>query len=259
MNKAERRERILQMLRAGEAVSVSALSEQMGVSEVTIRKDLQQMEREGCVRRSYGKIALPEVGGESGAAPEPERRDEDAGKRRIGALAAEFVRDEDLIFIGPGQTCAALARSLRDRKRLSVITMNVSAAIELSGAPEFKLLLAPGDFTRRGGAYYVTGPVTAQYVEGLFVDKLFITADGVDIARGFSVLDEITAQIYRALIKPGTRIYVCVSGDKLSRNARAALGALDFADAVITDARPGEEFMRKFAENHIEVYYPTDD
>ncbi len=258
MNKAERRERILQMLREGKDVSVCALSAQMNVSEVTIRKDLQQLEREGCVRRSYGKVALPDAHGEASAAPEP-GQDEDSGKRRIGALAAEFVRDEDLIFIGPGQTCASLARSLRDRKRLSVITMNVSAAMELAGAPEFKLLLAPGDFTRRGGAYYVTGPVTARYAEELFVDKLFITADGVDIARGFTVLDEITAQIYRALIKPGTKVYVCVSGDKFSRNARAALGALDFADAVITDARPSGEFMRRFAEERVEVYYPTDD
>ena len=244
MNKADRLEAVLQMIGRDSGVTVAGLSRAAGVSEVTIRKDLQLLERQGRIRRSYGKVALTEADPAAGEMP---------GKRRIGALAASLVADEELLFIGPGVTCLELARGLASRQRLSVITMNVSAAQALAGAPEIRLLTLPGDFTRRNGTYYVTGAAAAEYAAGLYVDKAFITADGLDLERGFSVLDEVTAQIYRALVKAGTRVFACVPAARFGRNARAALGPLEYAAAVITDAPPDPAFAAAFAEKGVEL------
>lgn len=254
MNKKERHEAILRLIGERPDAAVPDLSRAAGVSEVTIRKDLQQLEREGRIVRSYGRISLPPARPDGAAEAEAAAE----GKRRIGALAADFVEDEDLIFLGPGQTCAALAENLRGHRRLSVITMNITAAMALAGQPEFELLTLPGDFTRRGGAYYVTGTAAMEYARGLYADKLFITADGFDPERGFSVLDEITAQIYHALIKPGTRVYVFVTAARFSRNARAPLGPLGMAEAVLTDARPPEAALTALEAQGIRVHWPEE-
>ena len=259
MTKPERHERLMSMIAQQPDISVPEMSRAVGVSEVTIRKDLTQMAEEGKVKRSYGKVSLIRgtiVSSNTSCFIPPEYQNDYIKKQQIGLLAAEMVSDEDFIYIGPGYTCLEVANNLRRHQRLSIITTNVSAAIELSEAPEFKLMLAPGDFTKRNGTYYVTGPSTAKYMEDLFVDKVFITADGISLERGLSILDEVTGQIFKTLIKPSTKVIVCAVGSKFSRNALTVLGDLSFANAIVTDVKPNDEFMEYFETHGIEVLYP---
>lgn len=258
MNKMDRQNALLTMLRQHPGCTVQQMSQALEVSQVTIRKDLKQMETEGKLVRSYGKAVLMQGaanGGSSCFIP-PESHDDYVKKQQIGLLASSLVQDEDFIFIGPGYTCLEVGINLKKRQRLSVVTTNVSAAIELVAVPEFKLIVTPGDFTKRNGTYYLTGPQTVQFAEGFYVDKMFITADGVSIERGLSVLDQITTQIYHSLKKSGTELIVCVTDNKFSRNALAHLGPLTLASTIVTNAKPDEHYMEYFAANHIRVLYP---
>lgn len=252
IGKEERLRLILDTIGTTSVLDVAALSAAAGVSQVTVRKDLQHLEREGRIRRSYGKVWLAD--GMASAAPA--RRENGPAKKTIGALAAGLAEDEDLMFIGPGRNCLEFARHLTHCRRLSVITMNLSAAAALADAPDIRLLTLPGDFTRRNGTYYVTGTAAARYVSQLYVDKAFITADGLDIERGFSVLDEITAQIYRGIAKNGTQVCALVPSNRFDRNARAALGPLEFVRTIVTDAQPPEPYREAFEARGIEVLYP---
>lgn len=260
LRKAERQQRILQMLGEAANTSIAEMSRATNVSEVTIRKDLQYLESVGKIFRTYGKIELTDSGrvrGNNCFIP-AEYQSGYEHKRKIGLLAGQLVQDDDSLFIGPGYTCLEVANNLKQHKRLSIITNNISAAIELACIPEFVALTVPGEFTKRNGTYYVTGAATVQYVQSLFVDKIFVTADGVSLERGFSVLDEVTAQIIRALKKQSSKLIVCVESSRFGRNALAEMSALADADTIITDRRPAEEFMAFFAANGIRLICPEE-
>ena len=243
LRKAERQQRILQMLGEAANTSIAEMSRATNVSEVTIRKDLQYLESVGKIFRTYGKIELTDSGrvrGNNCFIP-AEYQSGYEHKRKIG------------------YTCLEVANNLKQHKRLSIITNNISAAIELACIPEFVALTVPGEFTKRNGTYYVTGAATVQYVQSLFVDKIFVTADGVSLERGFSVLDEVTSQIIRALKKQSSKLIVCVESSRFGRNALAEMSALADADTIITDRRPAEEFMTFFAEKGIRLICPEED
>lgn len=258
MNKQERQDKIEALLRQAPETTVMSLSAQLNVSQVTIRKDLTQMENAGILVRTYGRAVLRDdrsAGGSSCFLP-PETRDEYGRKQLIGSLAGRYVRDEDFIFIGPGYTCLEVARNLRGKKRLSILTTNVSAAIELADMPEYRLQLVPGDFTKRNGTYYVTGPAVPDYLEGRFFDKIFLTVDGVSVDRGFSVLDEATARIFQAILKPGCEVFVCVTSTRFGKNALAPLGPVSLASHIVTDAPVAEPFRAYFEAAGVSLLHP---
>lgn len=248
---------ILELLNTQKQVSVSELSKRFSISEVTIRKDLVRLEQNGYLIRISGGAILKEQGSlyTSSCFIPPETTKDYEHKKKIGIIASNLIHDEDFIFLGPGYTCVEIAKNLKDKKRLAIITMNISAAIELADIPENKLITVPGDFTKRNGTYYVTGHALFDYFSNNFFDKILITIDGVSLTRGFSVLDEITAKIYQQLLKQAEEIIVCVTGSKFDKNALAHLGPLTLADKIITNEPVPEEYSKYFKENGIEVYY----
>lgn len=253
---SKRHSEILELLNKQKQVSVLKLSEHFSVSEVTIRKDLDRLEQDGSLIRVSGGAVLKEqpvlVKGSSSVPPEAIVGYED--KKKIGIFASNLVNDEDFIFLGPGYTCVEIAKNLKGKKRLSIITMNISAAIELADISENKLITVPGDFTKRNGTYYVTGPALFDYFTNNFFDKIFITMDGLSLARGFSVLDETTANIYRSLVKNAEQVIMCATGSKFDKNALAYLGPLTLANKIITDMPVPVEYDKYFRDNGIEVY-----
>lgn len=258
MNKTERQNAILSRLQNLPELSVAELSADLNVSQVTIRKDLTQLEQEGKLLRSYGKAVLQPFysAGVSSCFIPPESQNDYRRKQIIGALAADLVNDEDFIFLGPGYTCLEVAKNLRNKKRLTIMTTNISAAIELADIPEFKLRIVPGDFTKRNGTYYVTGQTAASALETCYFDKIIITVDGILEDRGFSVLDEVTAQIFHSVIKEGSQVMICATHAKFGKNALTPLGSLALASTVVSDENLPPEFYEKFRSLHVNMITP---
>ena len=258
MKKQERQTAIVSILRERADCSVTELSARFGVSAVTIRKDLTELEQRGALTRSYGKAAVLQENGPRAYAcsVSPESFDDYQKMQTIGQLAAELVQDEDFLIIGPGYTCLEVAKNLRSKHRITVITTNISAAAELADAPEITLRIAPGDFTKRNGTYYVTGSATAEYLSQTYFDKIFITVDAVSLERGFFVLDEVTAQIFRAIMKPCSQVFICAVDAKFGKNALTPLGPVQLAAAVVTNQAPGAEFAGCFAAAGVPVSFP---
>lgn len=263
MDICERENKILSLLQSGKPCSVNHLSEILGVSQVTIRKDLTRMEKSGLLLRSYGKAFLPDpimTAASSSCFIPPEVLDDYGKKQLIGSLAAEYVDTDDFIYLGPGYTCLEVAKNLKDKARLNIVTTNISAAIELADAPEKSLIVAPGNFTRRNGTYYVTGTHVPKFFEDIYFNKIFFTVDGISLDLGFSVLDDITRQTIQAVIKPGSQVFICATGSKFGKNAFSFLGGgISLADYVITDGPLSQEFMDRFTANNIRVIYPATD
>lgn len=254
----ERRHKIIELLHAQQQVSVADMSDRFKVSDVTIRKDLRLLEKEGRLERTFGGAILP-VLSEDYNHPSyiaPETLGDYEQKQMIGRLAADLVSDEDFIFLGPGLTCLEVAKHLKGKNRLSIMTMNISAAIELADVLEFKLISVPGDFTKRNGTYYVTGPLLFDYFKNTFFDKIFFTVDGFSIDRGFSVLDESTSKIFQGLLTQTKEVIVCTTASKFDKSAMAYLGPTDLANTIVTDSAPADAYQNYFAQRNIKLIYP---
>lgn len=261
MRKVDRQNYIISLLESEPDTTVSEISTITGVSPVTIRKDLTEMERDGLLTRYYGHAKLkPEHKSQVNSCfISSEKMVDYQAKQIIGELASRLVEDEDFIFIGPGYTCLEFAKKLIGKKMLSVLTTNISASIELSSpdlqSSDIKLRVAPGDFTRRNGTYYVTGMNTIDYLSSFYFDKIFITVDSIS-DRGFSVLDEVTACIFRSMMKPSTKVYICAAGGKFGKNAPAYLGDFNIAHSLITDVPVPDHYREKLQSAGIEIYCP---
>lgn len=253
----ERHSEILTLLAQKKKITVAELSQLLGVSEVTIRKDLEHLEQQNNLTRTFGGALYkePERAGSSWFIP-PESLNDYGRKQAIGILGAALVNDDDFIFLGPGYTCMEVAKNLKFKNRLAITTMNVTAAIELTNTPEFNVVMVPGDFTRRNGTYYVTGSVLIDYFSNIYFDKIFLTMDGVSLTRGFSVLDDITARIFRKLLEHTSESIVCVTSSRFGKSAMAPFGPLTIADTVITDKPVPTEYQEFFDAHNVRVIYP---
>ena len=181
---AERRNRILNQLRTAGAVRVGDLSELLDVSEITIRRDLEQMELEGMLERTHGgaifnqRIRLEPLFSEKHRAHQIE-------KSQIGAAAARLVQDGDTLLVNSGSTTLQLFRHLSGKRNIKVITSNMSAFVEAQGS-EMELLLVGGSYRAQSNS--LVGPLALLsliVVPAMTIFTRFATSSAVGMSPSF--------------------------------------------------------------------------
>jgi DeoR family transcriptional regulator of aga operon len=243
-----------QVLRDGE-VSVETLAQRLSVSLSTVRRDLAQLESQGLLRRTHG--------GAVAASPllyEPFRHDssfqEQEGlhaeeKRRIGLAAAELVKDGETIGLTPGTTATQVARSLRHRKGITVVTNTINVAMELCNREDLSVYVTGGFL--RGGWFSLVGAAAARGASELFLDRIFIGVNAVDAERGLTCLHPDEAAINRALVAQARQRVVVADRSKLGRVVRCLICPTSEVQMLITDRDASDEELRPFVEKGIEV------
>ncbi|MFN8454259.1 MAG: DeoR/GlpR family DNA-binding transcription regulator [Anaerolineae bacterium] len=242
---AQRRQRIRDFLEIHQIAQNTVLSEMLQVSEATIRRDLELLERQGILERTHGGAALSQrLGQEPDYAHSAQTHPDE--KRAIGAVAATLIEDGDTIFINSGSTTTQVIRHIRGRAGVTVITNNVSAALEAQNA-DFELILIGGSFRSRASS--VVGRFGTESLRQVCASKAIIGVDGLSLKYGCTTPISAEAEIARLMIertrgpvivvadhsKWGVvsnyeivavdRIHTLVSDDKLDANARAGLDA----------------------------------
>ncbi len=238
-----------------ERVEVSQLSRELGVSEVTIRKDLEHLEQIGVVIRTHGGAVLKEqlVQG----ADEP-ADDELGPDETIARIIPYMVDDGDLVYLGTQGICTVIAKYLRTKNALSVVTNNVSAAVELADNPDINIIMPGGQMSKRAGLCTLTGLDTTEFLAMKSVDKAIISADAVKLSTGYSVQDPGVAQIYRDITQRADAVIVAVEGELFNKNAIALVGPLTLAHTIVSDNSMPEDYMQHFYENGIKVFTSYD-
>jgi DeoR family transcriptional regulator of aga operon len=242
------------VLRDGE-VSVEALAARLQVSLSTVRRDLATLEREGLLRRTHG--------GATGVSPllyEPFRHDssfqEQEGrhaeeKRRIGLAAAELVQDGETIGLTPGTTATQVARSLRHRRGITVVTNTVNVAMELCNREDLTVYVTGGYL--RGGWFSLVGAPAVRGAGELFLDRVFIGANAVDAGRGLTCLHPEEAAINRALVAQARQRVVVADRSKLGQVVACLICPTSEVHMLITDRDASEDDVRPFVERGVEV------
>jgi DeoR/GlpR family transcriptional regulator of sugar metabolism len=231
----ERQRAIVERVRRDGKVSVEALTEAFGVSAPTVRADLGALESRRLLRRTHGgAIALETTLYEP---PYAEReRERQSEKARIGAAAADRVRDHETVILDAGTTTFEIAVRLKDRVGLTVVTNSLEAAWELMDAPLGRIETVVVGGSVHASRRATLGPLAAEFLARLQVDHAFLGVNGVHPTAGWTVVDFDAAHVKQAMMAQAREVVVVADASKIGAAAFASIGPLSLAHVLITDA-----------------------
>ena len=231
-------------------LSVAEICEMFSVSAATARRDLETLRAQGKLQRVRGgAIAL------SASPPEPpllQRQNEQSQeKRRIGQAAAALVQDGEAIFLGSGTTVLEVARALRERRGLTVITNSLPVINTFAGA-EGITVIGLGGMLRESELSFI-GHITEQALAEVRADKVIIGIRAISLDHGLTndYLPETMTD--RAILKCGREIIVVSDHTKFGRTAPALVASLENIHILVTDHRTPPEFTQAIQERDIRV------
>ncbi len=248
----ERRNLILEKLQDEKKVVVSELSTLFDVSEETIRRDLDKLDKEGLATKSYGGAVLNE--NTSLDMPFNVRKKRNMqGKQLIAELVSGLVQEGEHIIVDPSTTAVAIAKALKTRKRLTVITNSIEVLVELSDVSGWDIISTGG--TLRENYLALVGPKATDVIGSFHVDRAIISCKGLDMEQGITDSNEMFSQVKQTMLKSAKQRILAADYTKFDNIAFSKICGLSSVDMVVTDVRPSEEWMRYFAEKGIECLY----
>lgn len=251
---AVRRQHILSFVRAREFVRVSDLSSHFGVSEVTVRGDLDRLEKDGRVRRVRGGAMAREAAPRHESPFEVTQGAYAAQKAIIGQVAASLVSPGETILLDVGTTTTAVARALIAREELYdliIFTPSLNIALELEPAiPRFTVVVTGG--TLRPMQHSLVDPLGGLMLERIKAHTAFIGCNGFDLEGGITNINLPEAQIKRYLLRAVRRIVVA-DGSKAGTVELAYLCDVDDIDILITDDSADQTIIKGLRDRKVEV------
>lgn len=248
MTAEARRRKILLSLEETGSVRVEDLSGRFSVSQVTIRKDLTELEEQGLLQRTYGGAVFSHRSRFNISFME--KVNLQAGqKEAIARAALEYIHEGDTIILDAGSTTLSLASALVGKfQSLYVLTSSVPAALELSRAG-YELLLVGGQV--RNHSLALIGPTAVRTLESYHADRAFLGSSGTTIAHGHSTPNPLDAEVKRAMIRSADEAYVLTDASKFGHACLATYARLDEVALIITDPGIPPHFLEAFAERGV--------
>jgi DeoR/GlpR family transcriptional regulator of sugar metabolism len=246
----ERRQQIICQVKQAGRASVAELSQQFGVSEVTIRADLQALAESRLVLRTHGG-AVPVNAAAQDLPLSLRRQQQVQEKRHIGQAAARLVADGDAIILDSSSTALAIAQALKNRRYLTVITNGLSIAQEFLDAPGVTVVM-PGGVLRRDTASLV-GADGLEMLRRFNVQTGFFGAHGITVAEGLTDVSSDEAEIKRPLAALCRQVIAVLDATKWGRVGVASFATLSQIHKVITDAHAPAELVAQARAAGVEV------
>jgi len=246
----ERRRAILDTLRRDGRVLVLDLARRFQTSQVTIRKDLDELHADGLIHRTHGG-ALP---AHDGALEDPSLREKQKlhrkEKLRIAEAAAHIVEEGQVVILDSGTTTTEIARALRHFHNLTIVTNAVNIAADLSGSA-VELILTGG--TLRKNSFSLVGPVAEETLHRLSADVLFLGVDGFDVQYGLTTPNLLEAKVNRVMVEVSKRTVAVCDSSKFGRRSLSLIVPPSAVHQVITDENVAKGNVRTLKKAGIEV------
>lgn len=250
MRPASRRQLILHRLANVGEVAFTDLAEDLGVSEMTIRRDLDRLSQEGRARLVRGGAITA-----AGRSYEPplglRRTTESAAKAAIGRAAAALVREGDTVIVDVGSTTLELARALKGRQRVTVVTASLPVALELGDEASLDVVVTGGRVRR--GELSLTGGIAEDAFASVNCDLAFIGIAGLRAAPGLTDYNPDDARVKRAAIRAARRTVVLADSTKLGRVTFATVAGISEIDTLVTDAPLDDGTVMDLARAGVEI------
>lgn len=252
----ERRNLILEKLQDEKKVVVSELSALFDVSEETIRRDLEKLDKEGLAVKSYGGAILNETSGLDMPFNVRKKRNM-RGKQIIAGLVESLVEEGEHIIVDPSTTAVAIVKALKSRRRLTVITNSIEVLVELSDVSGWDIISTGG--TLRESYLALVGPKALEGISSFNADKVIISCKGLDLEKGITDANEMFSQVKQSMLKSAKLKILAADHTKFGNIAFSRICDLAAVDMVVTDVCPGKEWLSYFAEKGIECLYGEED
>jgi len=233
-------------------VSVAKLSELLNVTEVTIRRDLEKLEKEGFLERTHGGAILKECKEEE---PVEEYADIYKTQRQeIAETVFHLVPDNDMIMITEGLTNVYIAKKLARKNNLTVLTNDMRVAMEFVGSPVNNLILLGGDLKE----YAVYGQLTENNMQYFSVNHLFVEVDAISKQSGIMVSSISKASLIQKAIRSAETVSVVCLADYFGEKSLYRVGSVDIADKIITNSALDDSYKDYLFSLNIQVYTSVD-
>lgn len=247
----ERRARIEQLIMKNKSVLVLELAKQFDVTTETIRSDLEKLEKQGVLVRTYGGATLVET-----LEPDMEIHKRDTvnfeGKQSIGKCAADMIKEGETVFLDASTSSLHLARNIKDKKGITVITNAEKIVAELAECDNIRVICTGGMLHKKNMSYI--GRIVEEIIRAnYYANKVFFSCRGVTLNRGLMESTEAEAEIKKAMIESSeSAIFLC-DKQKLGRLGVPVISSLDRIDCIITDIKLDEEWNRALEEKDVRI------
>ena len=229
---------------------MASLARHFRTSQITIRKDLEVLDNQGLIQRTHGG-ALPL---QSGALVDPTLREKEKQHReekiRIAMAAAKMVEEGQSVLLDSGTTTTAIARALKDIKKLVVITNAMNIAAEVAGT-NIEVILTGG--VLRKNSFSLVGPVAEQSLRQLSADILFLGVDGFDAQLGLFTPNLFEAQVNRVMAEISRKTVAVCDSSKFGRRSLCNIMPATAVHHVITDKNIGKQELQALRDAGIKT------
>ncbi len=251
-----RAERIMKFLLRTGTASMDEILAEAGSSAPSIRRDLAHLESRGLIRRTHGGATLVEP-----LLYEPFRYDRSfqareeryaAEKRRIGLAAAELIQPHETIGLTAGTTTTHIGRSLRHREHVQVVTNAINIGMELCNQPGIRTFLT-GGAVPWAWSFSLTGNAALNFLNDVYMDKVFLSVTGIDAERGATTLESDEALVFRKMLRQAKQVIVAADSSKLGQVSPAFICPVAEIHVLITDTGASDEAVEPYRRLGIEV------
>ena len=246
----ERRQHILGVIQGEGRALVGDLSKNLGISPITIRKDLDYLQSRGLVERTHGGALPAQAGALADPTLQEKERQHYQEKLRIAAAALKLVREDQCIMLDSGTTTTTLARALKKFNSLTVITNAVNIAAELAGT-NFEVIMTGG--TLRKNSFSLVGPLAEDVLREMHADILFLGVDGFDVKAGPTTPNVLESRVNRIMVDSAKRTVVLCDSTKFQRKSLARIVPTACIHHVITDKNLPDETAEILRGMNVEV------
>ena len=232
-------------------IDVSTLSSMLGVSEVTIRRDLERLESENFLTRAHGGAILNEQSLEedyNDFHDDPFIKD----RLEISEIASHMIADNDIIILSSGPTNLCIAKKILNKKNVTVLTNDLNIACELSSNATTNVIVPGGDLDF--ASMSLLGKLTETNIKSFFVNKAFIEVEGVSMERGYTVQGIDRASIIIEMSKITTQCILICHYKAFNYNAFSQVGPINMVKKIITNPKLPDQYKKYFFENNIQLF-----
>ena len=248
----ERKNEILSRLMADGKVIVSALAAEYGVTEETIRRDLDKLEKEGLAKKTYGGAVKNE--NLNAELPYNVRKQTNVeGKKYIADIIGTLIHDGDYILLDSSTTALFTAKSISSLHNITLLTNSIEVLLELPQNNDWRVICTGGEFMQSSLSF--AGRQVESIIGEYNVDLAVISCKGLDMEKGITDTRDYNAQIKKCFMSSAKRVLLAVDHTKFDKTSFVRFADISDVNAVVTDVEPSGEWKNYFAGNNVELFY----
>ena len=251
----ERRNLILEKLQEEKKVVVNELSQLYNVSEETIRRDLDKLDRDGLATKSYGGAVINENTNIDMPFNIRKKRNV-SGKQKIAEIIEGLIDDGDHIILDASTTAVFIAKAIKQKEHLTVITNSIEIIIELSDVSEWNIVSSGGSL--KEGYLALVGPRAVEGLSAFNVEKAIMSCKGIDVEKGITDGNEQFSQAKQVMMKAANTSILAVDSSKFGTVAFSKVCEAQDVDIIVTDVRPAAKWLEFFEQYNIQCLYPEE-